>query len=149
MGGDSSSVQLDNVQQLEATQSAFAAVRGDGSVVTWGRPRWGGDSSPVAEKLKDVQQVRATAGAFAALLRSGGVVTWGHPALGGDSSEVQDLPGTSKASFINSGKLNPKPLGRIRGTLQKETLLNPLLALLNRDLIQRVCVPKGPPNPIP
>ena len=40
-------------------------------------------------------------------------------------------------------------LGRIRGTLKREPLLNPLLALLNRDLIQRVYTPKGPPNPIP
>ena len=40
-------------------------------------------------------------------------------------------------------------LGRIRGTLKREPLLNPLLALLNRDLIQRVYIPKGPPNPIP
>ena len=37
-------------------------------------------------------------------------------------------------------------LGRIRGTLKREPLLNPLLALLNRDLIQRVYIPKGPPN---
>ena len=40
-------------------------------------------------------------------------------------------------------------LGRIRGTLKREPLLNPLLALLNKDLIQRVFIPKGPPNPIP
>ena len=40
-------------------------------------------------------------------------------------------------------------LGRIRGTLKREHLPNPLLALLNRDLIQRVFIPKGPPNPIP
>ena len=40
-------------------------------------------------------------------------------------------------------------LGRIRGALQRVPLLNPLLAPLNRDLIQRVYIPKGPPNPIP
>ena len=40
-------------------------------------------------------------------------------------------------------------LGRIRGTLEREPLLNPLLALLSRDLIQRVYIPKGPPNHIP
>ena len=42
-----------------------------------------------------------------------------------------------------------KLIGRIRGTLQRVPLLNPLLALLNRDLIQRVYIPKGPLNPIP
>ena len=40
-------------------------------------------------------------------------------------------------------------LGRIRGTLKREPLLNTLLALLKRDLIQRVYIPKGPPSPIP
>ena len=43
----------------------------------------------------------------------------------------------------------PCLLGGIRGTLQREPLLNPLLALLTRDLIQRVKIPKGPLNPIP
>ena len=38
---------------------------------------------------------------------------------------------------------------RIRGPLKREPLLNPLLALLDTDLIQRVYIPKGPPNPIP
>ena len=40
-------------------------------------------------------------------------------------------------------------LGRVRGTLKREPLLNPLLALLNRDLIHRVYIPKGAPNPLP
>ena len=40
-------------------------------------------------------------------------------------------------------------VGRIRGTLKWEPLLNRLLVLLNRVLIQRVYIPKGPPNPIP
>ena len=36
-GGNSSAVrdQLKNVQQVQATKSAFAAILGDGSVVTW------------------------------------------------------------------------------------------------------------------
>ena len=39
-------------------------------------------------------------------------------------------------------------LGRIRGTVQKGTLLNPLLALLNRDLISEGLYPQGqlPPS---
>ena len=35
--------QLVDVRQLAATESAFAAVREDGCVVTWGHPRFGGD----------------------------------------------------------------------------------------------------------
>ena len=40
-GGDSSAVQdqLKNVQQIQASDSAFAAILGDGSVVTWGDAR--------------------------------------------------------------------------------------------------------------
>ena len=35
-------------------------------------------------------------------------------------------------------------LGGTRVPLTREPLLNPLLALLTRDLIQRVYIPKGP-----
>ena len=40
-------------------------------------------------------------------------------------------------------------LGSIRGTLKREPLLNPLLALLNRDLIQRGLYPQGSPSSYP
>ena len=55
-GGDSSRVQaqLKGVQQLQATQFAFAAILADGSVVTWGDPDYGGDSSEVQDQLKGV-----------------------------------------------------------------------------------------------
>ena len=44
-GGDCSAVQdqLKNVQQIEATNTAFAAILPDRSVVTWGDPRCVGD----------------------------------------------------------------------------------------------------------
>ena len=53
-GGDSSTVrgQLINVQQIQASDSAFAAILGDGSVVTWGRAAFGGDSSAVHDLLQ-------------------------------------------------------------------------------------------------
>ena len=52
-GGDSSEVQdqLKGVQQVQATDNAFAAILADGSVVTWGNPGEGGDSSAVADQL--------------------------------------------------------------------------------------------------
>ena len=40
------------------------------------------------------------------------------------------------------GQGGRSPIGRIRGTL-RGALLNPLLALLNKDLIVRVYIPKG------
>ena len=68
-GGDSSGVQdqLKNVQQVQATCAAFAAILADGSVITWGTPTWGGDSSAVRDQLKNVQHIQATDYAFAHL----------------------------------------------------------------------------------
>ena len=43
--------QLKNVQQIQASGSAFAAILGDGSVVMWGEADGGGDSSAPADLL--------------------------------------------------------------------------------------------------
>ena len=76
--------QLRSVQQIHSTCYAFAAILADGSVVTWGDPVYGGDSSAVQEQLKGVLQVQSsnwaydvdlTGGAFAAILHDGSVVT--------------------------------------------------------------------------
>ena len=80
---------LNGVQQIFATDYAFAAILTDGSVVTWGSPTFGGDSTAVQGQLNNVQQISATKGAFAAILTDGSVVTWGNPGFGGDSSAVQ------------------------------------------------------------
>jgi alpha-tubulin suppressor-like RCC1 family protein len=71
--------------------AAFAALKSDGSVVTWGGPIYGGDSSSVADHLQSgVSQIFSTRYAFAALKSDGSVVTWGHWDFGGDSSSVAD-----------------------------------------------------------
>eukprot|EP00435_Cladocopium_sp_Y103_P061341 s230_g23.t1 len=90
--GDSSKVhdQLRNVQQIYGTSGAFAAVLGNGRVVTWGNPGSGGDSSRVQEQLRNVQQICCTNHAFAAILADGTVVTWGLRTYGGNCSEVHD-----------------------------------------------------------
>ena len=56
-GGDSSAVKdgLQNVLQVQATSSAFAAILCNGSVVTWGDISSGGDSSTVQDQLNNVQ----------------------------------------------------------------------------------------------
>eukprot|EP00439_Symbiodinium_sp_Y106_P053442 s867_g7.t1 len=73
-----------------ASRVSFAAIVFNGSVVTWGDERNGGDSSAVQAQLKNVRQIQSTDHAFAAILVDGSVVTWGLPAFGGDSSAVQD-----------------------------------------------------------
>ena len=91
-GGGSSQVQeqLRNVQSIQATGSAFAAILESGSVVTWGCPDSGGDSGQVQEQLRSVKSIQATGRAFAAILESGAVVTCSNPGAGGDSSQVQE-----------------------------------------------------------
>ena len=69
---------------------AFAAVKPDGSVVTWGAANYDGDSSKVQEQLRGgVQHIYSTMWAFAAVKDDGSVVTWGYPNHGGDSQSVQ------------------------------------------------------------
>ena len=49
--------QLKNVQQIQAScYGAFAAILGDGSVVTWGDAHSGGDGSSVQNQLLNVRQ---------------------------------------------------------------------------------------------
>ena len=71
--GDSLTLHV-NAVQLQSTACSFAAILGDGSVVTWGVADSGGDSSAVQDQLKNVQQIQAAARAFAAILRDGSVV---------------------------------------------------------------------------
>ena len=49
-----------NGVKVQATRGAFAAILGDGSVVTWGRANLGGDSSAVQDQLKNVRQIQAS-----------------------------------------------------------------------------------------
>eukprot|EP00913_Durusdinium_trenchii_P021669 g20360.t2 len=93
-GGDSSHVshQLVKVQHIWGSLGAFAALRSDGQLVTWGDQQHGGDSSHVQEALRDVMHVATTDSAFAALCREGDaarVVAWGHAEYGGDTSTVE------------------------------------------------------------
>ena len=66
------------VQKVVGNYYAFAAVKADGSVVTWGDADSGGDSRAVAAQLSGgVHIVVGNFEAFAALKVDGSVVTWG------------------------------------------------------------------------
>jgi alpha-tubulin suppressor-like RCC1 family protein len=79
------------VCELFANDSAFAALREDGSVVTWGNPFQGGDSADIQEDLRGcVEHICPNKHAFAALTKSGSVVAWGNIYTGGDASKVQE-----------------------------------------------------------
>ena len=107
-GGVSSKVadQLKSgVTQIFSTSAAFAALKADGSVVTWGYLGGGGDSSAVAEQLSSgVSKIFSTRSAFAALKTDGSVFSWGSSGYGGDSSLV-DSQLSSGVSQIFSNEL--------------------------------------------
>ncbi|MCP4127151.1 MAG: hypothetical protein GY753_08830 [Gammaproteobacteria bacterium] len=79
---------LNHVETIVGNEKAFAAIKTDGTVQTWGSSYWGGDSSSVASSLTGVESIAATASAFAAIKSDGTVVTWGDSEYGGDSSSV-------------------------------------------------------------
>ena len=85
---------LKNVQQIQSCGLAFAAILGDGSVLTWGDAAYGGDSTAVKDQLQNVQQIHScqgsVRGAFAAILADGSVVTWGDAIFSGGSSAAQE-----------------------------------------------------------
>ena len=87
--GDLLMLQISQVR-ICACVHAFAAILGDGSVVSWGDGRYGGDSRRVQEQLKNVQHIKSSDTAFAAILADGHVVSWGEARSGGDSSAVHD-----------------------------------------------------------
>jgi len=72
-------------------QGGYAALKADGSVVTWGGAHVGGDSSGVADLLREgVDHVFATWFAFAALRTDGSVVCWGNGGHGGACCGVSE-----------------------------------------------------------
>ncbi|CAE8724152.1 unnamed protein product, partial [Polarella glacialis] len=64
-----------------STERAFAALPGNGSLITWGHASCGGDSSTV--QGRSLRHIYATRCAF-----DGAVCTWGNRMYGGDSSAV-------------------------------------------------------------
>ncbi|CCN50439.1 exported hypothetical protein [Vibrio nigripulchritudo MADA3029] len=72
--------------QIVSSQGAFAAIKKDGSVFTWGSVGFGADSTRVSEDLNGsspIVRLVASEGAFAALRKDGKVVAWGNKTKGG------------------------------------------------------------------
>ena len=88
---------LTGVSEIYATAAAFAALKTDGTVVTWGNTRFGGDSSSVS--LNNVAKVASTAGAFATINKAGGILAWGDKEFGGQTS----FNNTDPAIDLSSG----------------------------------------------
>ena len=73
-------------------EKAFAALKSDGSVVTWGRSDYGGNRSmmpcrgALASGVLNIYSTERTA--FAALKSDGSVVTWGDSSYGAATRPV-------------------------------------------------------------
>jgi alpha-tubulin suppressor-like RCC1 family protein len=96
-------LELSNVTNIVATAAAFAALKSDGSVVTWGLDdfyigpyghpvsvNYGADSRYVSDELVDVKALASTSSAFSALKGDGTVVSWGDGQNGGNNNSVRD-----------------------------------------------------------
>lgn len=97
-----------NVKSLHATKTqhggAFAALKNDGSVISWGHNKFGGDCSMVQDQLSCyVESVYANEYAFVALKQIGSVIAWGQPTGGGDCSEVQEYLNKGVKSIYQTG----------------------------------------------
>merc|ERR1712136_78983 len=103
-GGNSDDVRAllrEGVRLVVGTSLAFAALKVDGSVVTWGEARCGGVSDGVREQLSEVEALVGSFDAFAALKMDGSVVTWGGESGFSDAArqlhDVQQLAATEGA----------------------------------------------------
>jgi hypothetical protein len=91
-----------NVRAVYSTATAFAALKTDGSVVTWGEAINGGNSTAVADKLtSNVKAVYSNQQAFAALKTDGSVVTWGGYYGGNSTAVAGNLSSNVTAVYSN------------------------------------------------
>jgi hypothetical protein len=82
---------------------AFAALKSDGSVVTWGDSDRGGDSNSVSSGLTSgLTQIFSAGAALAALISDGSVVTWGSSTRGRNSSSVASQLSSGVVYFADS-----------------------------------------------
>lgn len=90
------------VVSIASTETAFAALRSDGSVVNWGQVS--GFGSVSANLKSGVVKVLGTSSSFAALKANGSVVTWGSSSTGGDSSGVSTAVSSGVVKIFGNSK---------------------------------------------
>eukprot|EP00605_Chrysophyceae_sp_TOSAG23-4_P001670 GSChrysophyteH1.ASY1.ANO1.1836.1 assembled CDS len=90
---------LTNVTTLYSTLNAFAALKSDHTVVTWGHKDYGGNSTIVSSSLTQVKEVYSCLSTFVALKTDGTVVVWG-----GDEGliDTSKIPSNEKVVSITA-----------------------------------------------
>jgi hypothetical protein len=105
---------LNRVKEITGNYHAFAALKFNGSVVTWGDSSYGGDSRAVASQLVNVQSISAASRTFAAIKTDGSVVIWGDYSDAGDSSAVaSELTQVQSISATNTAFAGIKSDGTV------------------------------------
>lgn len=72
------------VTNIYSNVRAFAALRSDGSVITWGNANRGGNSSEVT--LENVKEIYSTNSTFATHKTDSSIIIWGEGTLSDDES---------------------------------------------------------------
>lgn len=90
--------ELIDVKALYTSTEAFAALRGDGRVISWGR--YQDNFFDISNNLHNVTTVFSNNAAFAALKNDGSVIAWGNPSTGGNPSLAVKNALSSNISFV-------------------------------------------------
>ena len=88
------------VKDVFSNDFTFAALMTDGSVVPWGSPSSGGNTSDVESELKNVVDIVGNRNAYAARTKKGSIVSWGIS--GKNYSDVSDKLSSKVKSVIAS-----------------------------------------------
>jgi len=107
---------VDGIRAVYSTSYSFAALKDDGSVVTWGTFMHPNVQARTPSLLgTGTQTIRASRHAFAALQSDGSVVAWGSPAFGGDATipanALTNLSNGVQEVFSNSWSFAALKLG--------------------------------------
>ena len=107
LAGNASSCSVYSVEKIFSNHHAFAALRGDGTVVTWGGVDTTSDiidiDSLMVSSHLTISEIYSTSNAFAALKDDGSVVTWGWAEYGGDSSDVSNDISSGVEKIFSNG----------------------------------------------
>lgn len=93
-----------------STDAAFAALKNDGTVVTWGNGSNGGDSSNaknitgIIVQLTNVKKIFSTSSAFCALTNDDKLIVWGFSGKGGVFPILDSKFNTAKIKRVFSNK---------------------------------------------
>lgn len=78
---------LSDVLLICVAPKCVATIKKDGTVIAWGHPEMGGDTSPVANELYDIRAIYTSTYGFCALRDDGKVIFWGR-----DQSDMSTVP---------------------------------------------------------